>query len=111
MEDKKIRAIVLLHDQKLADYPKVPTSYSMGHKVKVVTTRGYAVLKGTPEPIVQELSKKMVKAMNHEVFANYLKGASLDPKTSVAGTEIWDKQLKENYAKARDALKGLGIIK
>jgi len=111
MEDKKIRAIVLLHDQKLADYPKVPTSYSMGHKVKVVTTRGYAVLKGTPEPIIQELSKKMVKAMNHEVFANYLKGASLDPKTSVAGTEIWDKQLKENYAKARDALKGLGIIK
>ena len=111
MEDKKIRAIVLLHDQKLADYPKVPTSYSMGHNVKVVTTRGYAVLKGTPEPIVQELSKKMVKAMNHEVFANYLKGASLDPKTSVAGTEIWDKQLKENYGKARDALKGLGIIK
>ena len=111
MEDKKIRAIVLLHDQKLADYPKVPTSYSMGHNVKVVTTRGYAVLKGTPEPIVQELSKKMVKAMNHEVFTNYLKGASLDPKTSVAGTEIWDKQLKENYAKARDALKGLGIIK
>lgn len=111
MEDKKVRAIVLLHDQKLADYPKVPTSYSMGHKVKVVTTRGYAVLKGTPEPIVQELSKKMVKAMNHEVFANYLKGASLDPKTSVAGTEIWDKQLKENYAKAKDALKGLGIIK
>ena len=111
MEDKKVRAIVLLHDQKLADYPKVPTSYSMGHKVKVVTTRGYAVLKGTPEPIVQELSKKMVKAMNHEVFANYLKGASLDPKTSVAGTEIWDKQLKENFVKAKDALKGLGIIK
>ena len=111
MEDKKVRAIVLLHDQKLADYPKVPTSYSMGHEVKVVTTRGYAVLKGTPDAIVQELSKKMVKAMKHETFGNYLKGASLDPKTSPAGTEVWDKQLKENFKKAQGALKGLGLIK
>jgi putative tricarboxylic transport membrane protein len=111
MEDKRIRAIVLLDEKKLADYPNVPTSYSMGHKVKVVTTRGYAVLKGTPEPIVKELSEKMVKAMNHEVFVNYLKSASLDPKTSVAGTEVWDKQLKSNYKKASESLKGLGIIK
>ena len=83
----------------------------MGHKVKVVTTRGYAVLKGTPDAVVQELSKKMVKAMQHETFGNYLKGASLDPKTSPAGTEVWDKQLKENFKKAQAALKGLGLIK
>ena len=30
--------------------------------------------------------------------------------TSPAGTEVWDKQLKENYAKAEAALKGLGLI-
>jgi putative tricarboxylic transport membrane protein len=111
IEDKKVRAIVLLHDKKLADYPKVPTSYSMGHEVKVVTTRGYAVLKGTPEPVIQEISKAMVKAMKHDTFANYLKGASLDPATSPAGTEVWDKQLKENFKKAQSALKGLGLIK
>ena len=75
--DKKVKAIVLLHDKKLADYPKVPTSYSMGHEVKVVTTRGYAVLKGTPEPVIQEISKAMVKAMKHDTFANYLKGCLL----------------------------------
>lgn len=109
--DKKVKAIVLLHDKKLADYPKVPTSYSMGHEVKVVTTRGYAVLKGTPEPVIQEISKAMVKAMKHDTFANYLKGASLDPATSPAGTEVWDKQLKENFKKAQSALKGLGLIK
>ncbi len=109
IEDKKIKAILLLHDKKMADYPKVPTSYSMGHEVKVVTTRGYAVLKGTPQDRIDALSKGMVKAMQHETFANYLKGASLDPKTSPAGTEVWDKQLKENYKKAAEALKGLGL--
>ena len=107
----KVKAILLLHDKKLADYPKVPTSYSMGHEVKVVTTRGYAVLKGTPQKIVDAISTAMVKAMKHETFANYLKGASLDPSTSPAGTEIWDKQLKANYVKAEAALKGLGLIK
>ena len=111
IEGGKIKPIILLHDQKMADYPKVKTSYSMGHNVKVVTTRGYAVLKGTPEPIIQEISKAMVKAMKHDVFANYLKGASLDPATSPAGTAVWDKQLKENYAKAAKALKGLGLTK
>jgi hypothetical protein len=48
--------------------------------------------------------------MMHETFATYLKGASLDPATSPAGTEVWDKQLKENYAKAEAALRGLGLI-
>jgi putative tricarboxylic transport membrane protein len=111
IDAKKVKAILLLHDKKLADYPKVPTSYSMGHEVKVVTTRGYAVLKGTPQNIVDAISKAMVKAMKHETFANYLKGASLDPSTSPAGTEVWDKQLKANYVKAEAALKGLGLIK
>ena len=109
--DKKIKAVVLLHDKALADYPKVKTSYSMGHKVKVVTTRGYAVLKGTPQSTINEISKGMVKAMKHETFANYLRGASLDPATSPAGTEVWDKQLKENYKKAAAELKGLGLTK
>ena len=48
--------------------------------------------------------------MMHDTFANYLRGASLDPATSPAGTEVWDKQLKENYAKAEAALRGLGLI-
>jgi tripartite-type tricarboxylate transporter receptor subunit TctC len=82
----------------------------MGHEVKVVTTRGYAVLKGTPQAKIDVLSKALVKAMMHDTFANYLRGASLDPATSPAGTEVWDKQLKENYAKAEAALRGLGLI-
>jgi len=111
IQDKKVKAVLLLAEKRMPDYKKVPSSYELGWKVKVSTTRGYAVLKGTPQPIINEISKAMVKAMKHEIFANYLKGASLDPATSPAGTEVWDKQLKENFANAQDALKGLGLIK
>jgi putative tricarboxylic transport membrane protein len=111
IQDKKVKAVLLLAEKRMPDYKKVPSSYELGWKVKVSTTRGYAVLKGTPQPIINEISKAMVKAMKHEIFANYLKGASLDPATSPAGTEVWDKQLKENFANAQDALRGLGLIK
>lgn len=111
IQDNKVRAVLLLAEKRMPDYKKVPSSYELGWKVKVSTTRGYAVLKGTPQPIINEISEAMVKAMKHEVFANYLRGASLDPATSPAGTEVWDKQLKENFANAQDALKGLGLIK
>ena len=111
IQDKKVKAVLLLAEKRMPDYKKVPSSYELGWKVKVSTTRGYAVLKGTPQPIINEISKAMVKAMKHEIFANYLKGASLDPATSPAGTEVWDKQLKQNFANAQDALKGLGLIK
>ncbi|MDA7741442.1 tripartite tricarboxylate transporter substrate binding protein, partial [bacterium] len=111
IQDKKVKAVLLLAEKRMPDYKKVPSSYELGWKVKVSTTRGYAVLKGTPQPIINEISKAMVKAMKHEIFANYLKGASLDPATSPAGTEVWDKQLKENFANAQDSLRGLGLIK
>jgi hypothetical protein len=52
----------------------------------------------------------MVKAMNHEVFANYLKSAGLTPEDSVAGHEVWDKHIKAEYAKAYEALKELDLL-
>ena len=39
--------------------------------VKTSTTRGYAVLAKTPRDKVEQISKGLVKAMSHEVFANY----------------------------------------
>ena len=53
----------------------------------------------------------MIDAMQHETFANYLKSAGLTVEDSVAGHEVWDKQIKEEYAKAKEALEELGLLK
>ena len=53
----------------------------------------------------------MTKAMSHKVFANYLESSGLSPETSVAGWKEWDKQIKEEYAMAVEALTELGLIK
>jgi tripartite-type tricarboxylate transporter receptor subunit TctC len=109
--DGSFRALAVMAENRLKDYPNVPTTFEKGIKAKCSTTRGYAVLASTPQPIIDQISKAMVKAMKHEVFASYLAGAGLTVDSSVAGTKIWDEQLKEEYKVAASALKELGLVK
>lgn len=110
IQDGAVRPLVVMAEKRLKDYPDVPTTYENGYQVKTSTTRGYAVLASTPKPIIEQISAAMVKAMNHEVFANYLKSSGLTPEDSVAGWEVWDKHLKEEYRVAAEALKELGLL-
>ncbi len=111
IEDKTLRAVAVLAEKRLKGYPNVPTSYEKGYKAKGSTTRGYWVLKGTPQPAIDALSKAMVKAMKHKVFANYLKTAGLSPEESVTGSAPWTKHIREEYNVAASALRDLGLIK
>jgi putative tricarboxylic transport membrane protein len=111
VQDGTFRALAVMNNKKLKDYPDVPTTFELGYPVKTSTTRGYWVLKGTPEDRIQMLSDAMVKAMQDETFANYLKGAGLSVEDSVAGHEEWDKQIKEEYTAAVESLTELGLMK
>ncbi len=111
IEDGALRALAVMAEKRLADYPDVPTTYEKGYEVKTSTTRGYWVLKGTPPERIKILSDALVKSMKHQVFANYLMSSGLDPVDSVAGHEVWDKQIKEEYATAVESLKALDLIK
>lgn len=111
IDDGSMRALLVMRQEPLSDYPDVPTSFDKGWPVKLSTTRGYVVRAGTPQPIIDKLSEAMVKAMQHETFANYLATAGLTPEDSVAGSEEWDKQLKEEYQTAREVMIELGLIK
>jgi tripartite-type tricarboxylate transporter receptor subunit TctC len=107
IEDGSIRPLAVMAKERLAGYPDVPTTWEQGYEVSTSTTRGYAVRADTPPEIIAKLSEALVDAMNHETFANYLKSAGLDAATSVAGADVWDVQLKEEYAKATEALEVL----
>lgn len=110
VQDGTFRALAVMSKKRLKDYPDVPTTFEKGYEVATSTTRGYWVLKGTPQDRIDVLSKAMVKAMKHETFANYLKSAGLTPEDSVAGSEEWTKHIREEYAKAKEALADLGLL-
>ncbi|MBW1960325.1 MAG: tripartite tricarboxylate transporter substrate binding protein [Deltaproteobacteria bacterium] len=107
--DGVLRPLIVMSEKRLAAYPDVPTTYEKGWKIDCSTTRGYWVLKGTPMDRVKILSDALVKAMSHEVFANYLKSAGLTVEESVAGHEVWDAHIKREYAKAVEAVTKLGF--
>lgn len=109
IEDGSIRPLAVMARKRLADFPDVPTTFELGFPVATSTTRGYAVRAGTPPEVVQKLSEALVSAMKDDVFANYLKSSGLSPADSVAGSEEWTAQIREEYEKARTALGELGI--
>ncbi len=111
VQDGTFRALAVMSQNRLKRYPDVPSTFELGYPVETSTTRGYWVLKGTPQDRIEKLSEAMVKAMNHEVFVNYLAGSGLDVSESVTGWEEWDKEIKANYAKAEAALRELDLLK
>lgn len=111
IEDGELRAIAVLADDPVEDLPDVPTAKEKGHDVSVYTTRGYFVKSGTPDEIVQKLSDALVEAMHSDRFKQYLTNSGLDPESSVAGTDVWDKQLKEIYAEEKAVIDELGLAK
>ncbi len=111
VQDGTFRALAVMAEKRLGEYKDVPTTYELGYKVKTSTTRGYWVLKGTPQDRIEVLSKGLVKAMKHKVFANYLKSSGLNVDDSVAGHDVWNKHIREEYEKAATALKDLGLLK
>lgn len=109
--DGTFRALAVMAKKRLKDFPDVPTTFEKGIDVATSTTRGYFVLKGTPQDRIEALSTAMVKAMKHSTFGEYLKSSGLDPEASVAGWEEWTENIKAEYAVAREALVELGLAK
>jgi putative tricarboxylic transport membrane protein len=109
IDDGVLKALAVMTENRIEAYPDVPTTFEKGYNVDCSTTRGYWVLKGTPQDRIDILSKALVKAMSHEVFANYLKSAGLTVKESVAGSKEWDANIKSEYAKAEEAVEKLGF--
>jgi putative tricarboxylic transport membrane protein len=111
VKDGTFRALAVMAKKRLPDFADVPTTIEKGYDVATSTTRGYWVLKGTPPDVVEKLSNAMVKAFHQPAFVNYLKSSGLRVEDSVAGHEVWDKQIKEEYAVAKATLDELGLLK
>lgn len=110
LENDALRGLAVMREKRLARFPAVPTSFELGYKVETATTRGYAVLKGTPQAVIDKLSRAMVQGMQEAAFVNYLASAGLSPEDSVADAAAWDNELKVTYKDSVEALRELGLL-
>jgi putative tricarboxylic transport membrane protein len=109
IEDGEVRPIAVMDEEPINDFADVPTTFEKGHEIKVTTTRGYAVRADTPPEVVKVLEEALLKGMDTEEFKNYLRNSGLDPEDSIAGSEEWDAQLKEEFAQSKEVIERLGL--
>jgi putative tricarboxylic transport membrane protein len=109
IEEGEVRPIAVMDEDPIDDLADTPTTFEKGHEVKVTTTRGYAVRADTPPERVKALEDALLKAMETEEFQEYLRTSGLDPADSIAGSEAWDRQLKEEYAQSKEVIDRLGL--
>ena len=110
IREGSIRALAVMSDKRLRAHASIPTTYELGYPVKTSTTRGFAVLRGTPQARIDLLSEAITKALHEPAFSMYLENARLDVEGSLAGQETWNRQIKEEYEQAVTWLGELGLL-
>lgn len=109
IEAGDICPIVVLADERMSALPEVPTAKEMGIDVSFSTVRGFVVHKDTPDQVAAIIEEGLMKSMSHQIYQGYLVSVGLD-STSVAGSDVWGKQLTTMVTDMEAALKELGFI-
>ncbi|MFC3127660.1 tripartite tricarboxylate transporter substrate binding protein [Pseudoroseomonas globiformis] len=106
----EVRPLMVLARERVASLPDTPTAMEQQIEFAAATTRGYAVMKGTPEDRIAALEQGLVKAMQGQTYTNYLK-TSGQSASSVAGRAAWQAQLESFSRDSQQALADLGVTR
>ena len=95
----ELRALAVMDDQRSPFIPDVPTMRELGYpSVISSSTRGIAVPKGTPQPVVKRLAQSLKKAMDDPEHLKKMEEAGLQLRIMVG--EEYAKYYRELHAKA-----------
>jgi len=106
----EVRALIVFAKNKMSSLPQTPTATEIGIPAVYSTTRGFAVLKGTPEDRIKVLEEGLVKAMQGKIYQDYLKSSG-QSEGSVVGRAEWQAEIDEFLKTGDVALTSLGIKK
>jgi putative tricarboxylic transport membrane protein len=104
----EIRPLLTLAADRLPAIADVPTAKEIGIDANYATTRGFVVLKGTPEDRIKILEEGLVKAMSGKLYQDYLASSGQSLK-SVAGRQEWQAQIDEFLRSGQEALASIGV--
>ena len=95
----ELRALAVMDNQRSPFIPDVPTMRELGYpSVISSSTRGIAVPKGTPQPVINRLAQSLKKAMDDPEHLKKMEDAGLQLRIMVG--EEYAKYYRELHAKA-----------
>lgn len=105
----KIRLLALFGDQRLEDFPEIPTLRELGYNVKVPYFAGIGAPKGVPEPILKKLEDAFSKAMGDPAFIQGMKAVPMPIK--YRNSADFSQFLAEGYEAVGKYIEELGLKK
>lgn len=106
----EVRALIVFSRSRMGSLPQTPTATEIGIPAVYSTTRGFAVLKGTPEDRIKALEEGLIKSMQGKIYQDYLKSSG-QSEGSVVGRTEWQAEIDEFLRTGDAALTSLGIKK
>jgi tripartite-type tricarboxylate transporter receptor subunit TctC len=103
----QVRALAVMSDARLPEYPDVPTLKELGYAAgKGLWSALYAPA-GTPRDVLDTLHKAAVQALNSEPVQTAFKKQMIKsvPNASLEDAKAWDKAEAEHWKKLTDEVK------
>ena len=109
VESGETRVLMLLKEEKSAEYPQIPILKDLGYNLPYPMFIGVITPKAVPDAIVAKLDKAFAQAMKEPAFINGMKELRL-PILYRSGKEL-DAYVTRNYEYYSKLFKELGLIK
>ena len=104
-----MRTLGVMADERLANYPDIPTFKEQGVDMVSASARGIAAPKGVPQDIIETLSKAVEKVVKSDFFVQ--KAAAMNMPLNYIPTEEYKEFFKSQEEFTKKFLKTTGKIK
>jgi putative tricarboxylic transport membrane protein len=111
IEAKRLRPLVVFTEQRLPNWPDVPTARELGYDITMGRWRGLAMKAGTPPEIVNWLADVLKKASLDPSYADIAKKSLLDIRPGWKGPAEYGKFWESEFATYKQILDDLGYTK
>ena len=109
LESGELRALAVMSDERLQEFPDIPTCKESGIEWSAVGWRGIAVPNNTPPEIVKSLEQKILAVVKTEDFMDFMKKFGF--AIAALGTEDFSKFLEQQEAQWKIVVEAAGYAK
>ncbi len=109
VEAGSLKILAIMSDERLPNFPDVPTMKEAGYDVSFGTWRGLAVPRKTPADVKQALHDAFKKGMESEAFQKFAKDSGLG--LAYLNADAWGKDLEAASSNVATTMKKLGLAK
>ncbi len=98
IEAGEIKPLLFFTEERISEFPDVPTSVENGWEITNGVERGFLIHKDTPQEIVDILEASMKKAYDSEEYKDYEKKSYLHLREGWLGSDEFTEKLRNDIA-------------